>query len=142
MNLNRLYIAFSPTCRSILWLVPSEAGEWAFLLKGANKMKMLQATGNNTMQHIFIKGNVAEPEPGEFYIHFPGGQIGVSRCSDGSYWAHLNLEDEKEDGSGREKKSNIIDTRIDCKGLHAGEMSIGDMARPDCYHVAIKIQVT
>lgn len=103
-------------------------------------MKMLEATGNNTMQHIYIKGNKTTPEPGEFYIHFPGGQIGVSRCSDDAYWAHLNLEDEQQDGEGRIKKSHIIDARIDCKKLHAGEMDIGDMTRPDCYHIAIKIK--
>ena len=103
-------------------------------------MKMLKAIGNNTMQHIYIKGNPEEPEPGEFYIHFPGGQIGISRCTDGSYWAHLNLEDEKPDGSGREKKSNIVMARVDCKDLHTSEASIGDMARPDCYHIAIKIK--
>lgn len=104
-------------------------------------MKMLQATGNNTMQHIYLCGDKAQPEPGEFYIHFPGGQIGVSRCSDGTYWAHFALEDEKEDGEGRIKKSKIIDARIDCKDLHAGEMNIGDMARADCDHVAIKIEL-
>ena len=103
-------------------------------------MEMLTATGNNTMQHIYIKGDKTEPEPQEFYIHFPGGQIGVSRCTDGTYWAHLSLEDEKEDGSGRIKKSNIIDARIDCKDLHINEMDIGDMKRPDCYHIAIKIK--
>ena len=104
-------------------------------------MRMLKVTGNNTMQHIYIKGDPEEPEPGEFYIHFPGGQIGVSRCSDGTYWAHLNLEDEKEDGSGRKKKSNIIEARIDCKEKGVNEQIVGDMARPDCYHIAIKIKI-
>ena len=104
-------------------------------------MKMLQATGNNTAQHIYLCGDKAQPEPQEFYIHFPGGQIGVSRCSNGTYWAHLNLEDEKEDGSGRIKKSKVIDARIDCKDWHIDKMNIGDIARPDCYHVAIKIEV-
>ena len=105
-------------------------------------MKMLKATGNNTMQHIYIKGDPAEPEPGEFYIHFPGGQLGVTRCTDNSYWAHFVLEDEKSDGSGREKKSDIIDARIDCEGLHTSQANIGDMTRPDCYHIAIKIKTS
>lgn len=104
-------------------------------------MKMLEVTGNNTMQHIYVKGDKVKPEPAEFYIHFPGGQIGVSRCTDNTYWAHFLLEDEKEDGSGREKKSNIIDARIDCTSLHSAESNIGDMTRPDCYHIAVKIKL-
>jgi hypothetical protein len=29
------------------------------------------------------------PEPAQHIIEFPGGAIEVSRCSDGSYWAHI-----------------------------------------------------
>lgn len=106
-------------------------------------MKKLKVTGNNTTQHIYIKGDKdAETEPLEFWIYFPGGQIGVSRCADDTYWAHLSLEDEKEDFDGREKKSEVIDARIDCDGLNGGEANVGDLRHPNFNHIAIKIKLT
>lgn len=95
------------------------------------KMKLFKATGNNTTQRIYLKGDKqAEQEPEEFYIHFPGGSIGVCRCDDGSYWAHL---------CRKGKAVGFDDARVDCRELHTGEMNIGDLARPDCYHVAVKV---
>lgn len=102
-------------------------------------MNMLKVTGNNDMQKVFLKGDKANPEPAEFYINFPGGSIGVARCSDGSYWVHINAEENKEDYSER-IISDIVAARIDCKDLHANEMQIGDLARNDCYHIAVKIR--
>lgn len=106
-------------------------------------MKRLKVTGNNTCQRIYVRGDKhAEAEPEEFYIHFPGGTIGYARCSDNTYWAHLCLEDNKKDFSDREFKSHVIDARVDCKELHAGEMNTGDMSRSDCYHIAVKVKIT
>lgn len=110
--------------------------------KNGYQMKMLRATGNNETQHIYVRGDrYTEAEPREFFIHFPGGQIGISRCTDDSYWAHLSLEDVTEDKTERERKSKIIDARIDCDNLNVAESNMGDMARSDCNHVAIKIKL-
>ncbi|HFQ8088830.1 hypothetical protein [Pseudomonas aeruginosa] len=48
-------------------------------------------------------GNPKKPEPSTAVIKFPGGHVEVSRCSDGSYFAHLSVVD----------PSNIIASRMD-----------------------------
>ena len=101
-------------------------------------MKMLKVTGNNETQKIFLKGNKMHPEPAEVYINFPGGSIGVSRCSDGAYWAHINAEEHDDDFN--KVTTDIVAARIDSKQVHASEMNIGDLARKDCYHIAVKIR--
>lgn len=35
-----------------------------------------------------------KPEPAQHIIEFPGGAIEVSRCTDGSYWAHILVTQE------------------------------------------------
>ena len=52
---------------------------------------------------IIFKGNPKNPEPSTGVLEFPGGNVEVSRCSDGSYWVHTTLVDPK----------NIVRTRID-----------------------------
>ena len=48
-------------------------------------------------------GNPKNPEPSTAVVRFPGGHIEVSRCSDGSYWAHLEVVDPQ----------NVIASRVD-----------------------------
>ena len=104
-------------------------------------MKKLEVQGNNSVHHVYVRGNkYQEPEPEEFYVHFPGGQIGIARCSDNTYWAHITTDDTAPSGENIQQQSNMVDARIDSRGLHASEMDIGDMARPDCYHVAVKFE--
>lgn len=52
---------------------------------------------------IIFKGNKNSPEPTLGVIKFPGGHVEVSRCSDGSYWIHINVSNSK----------NIVSSRID-----------------------------
>ncbi len=42
---------------------------------------------------IEFRGDKRNPEPTCGVIKFPGGHVEVSRCSDGSYWAHVDLVD-------------------------------------------------
>lgn len=105
-------------------------------------MKMLQAVGNNATQRLYIRGDKhQEAEPKEFYAHFPGGTIGITRCSNGDYWAHIDVMDDKDDFSTREAKAVISEARIDCHDKPATEMNVGDLARPDCYHIAVKLRL-
>lgn len=48
---------------------------------------------------VVFKGDPARPEPVTGVIKFPGGHVEVSRCSDGTYWAHLTVSGEKITGS-------------------------------------------
>jgi len=52
---------------------------------------------------LIFKGNEKIPEPSLGVIKFPGGFVEVSRCSDGSYYAHISSD----------CSDNIIDSRID-----------------------------
>jgi hypothetical protein len=59
---------------------------------------------------IIIEGSRAKPEPTTAVIKFPGGHVEVTRCSDGTYWAHLAMTrpESVDDGGG-----TIIDSRLD-----------------------------
>lgn len=52
---------------------------------------------------MVFKGDINNPEPSTGVIKFPGGYVEVSRCSDGTYWAHLAADD----------SVNIVGSRID-----------------------------
>jgi len=41
--------------------------------------------------HIIFEGDKRHPEPVMGVIQFPGGHVEVSRCDDGSYWAHISM---------------------------------------------------
>lgn len=42
---------------------------------------------------IVFKGNPKSPEPSSGVIKFPGGEVEVSRTSEGKYWAHIKIND-------------------------------------------------
>lgn len=52
---------------------------------------------------IIFRGDKSNPEPSIGVITFPGGHVEVSRCSDGSYYAHLAVVD----------SANIVASRFD-----------------------------
>jgi len=105
---------------------------------GGVKMRLLQATGNNTTQRIYLKGDKSKKhEPVEFYIHVPNGSIGVCRCADGTYWAHVALDREGPNGEPLEQRG-FPDSRIDCRDIPATKQDVGHLNRSDCYHVAVR----
>jgi hypothetical protein len=65
---------------------------------------------------VIFKGDKACPEPVTGVIKFPGGHIEVSRCTDGTYWAHLTVE-------GR----NVIGSRIDFSMPEQAEPTFGTL---------------
>lgn len=80
---------------------------------------------------VIFKGDVRNPEPALGVIEFPGGHIEVSRCSDGSYYAHLSVVDSK----------NIVASRMDYDADVSYEIgSIPDVPMANrINHVAIRI---
>lgn len=53
---------------------------------------------------IILKGNPNTPEPSTVIVKFPGGQVEISRCSDGKkFWAHTYINESAE----------IVNSRID-----------------------------
>jgi hypothetical protein len=93
--------------------------------------------------HFYMQGDkTKQAEPPEVNLHFPGGHIGVARCSDGTYWAHFCLEGQNKDDGSYDMifKGKLIGLRIDNKDRPISEMNCGDLAKKDFYHLAIKIQ--
>lgn len=90
-----------------------------------------------------LEGNPEKPEPTYASIEFPGGEITLARTSDGCYWAHINCfrSDGFDESEAGHRRGRFTDSRIDTQGQHASEVIGGDFARPDTYHVAVKIEV-
>lgn len=79
---------------------------------------------------IKFEGNPKNPEPTTAVIEFPSGHVEVSRCSDGSYWAHIVVVDNK----------NIIDSRIDYEYNADEYNSVSDLPRGnEVKKIAIRI---
>ena len=65
---------------------------------------------------ITLRGDKKKPEPAQHIIEFPGGAIELSRLDDGSYWAHIIVNNEPgiDDCEGLQAcASEIVDSRID-----------------------------
>lgn len=66
---------------------------------------------------VLVEGDRRNPEPSTVVVKFPGGHIELARCSDDTYWAHLQVVD----------GSNIVASRIDYQ--HGATVSVA--ALPD-----------
>ena len=84
------------------------------------KAKVIHSADACTM---IFRGSKSDPEPSTGVIKFPGGNVEVSRCSDGSYWAHISLDD----------ASNNIRTRVDYDYDKSQEHGI--LPVPDVEHI-------
>ena len=84
------------------------------------------------------------PEPEYFRVMFPGGDIDVARCSDGSYWVHLAVnhpEHPHRYPTERVQMGRLRDGRIDRTDQHASETDAGDLGHPNVYHIAARVEV-
>ena len=71
-------------------------------------MARLKVTHSADACCIHIKGDKRNPEPTTAVIKFPGGNVEVSRASDGTYWAHLTVSNgESEQGEGATVGSRV-----------------------------------
>lgn len=102
----------------------------------------LKYTRSEQAHSIWMQGDKdIQIEPPEVRLHFPGGSVSVTRCSDGMYWIHANLLDVKNPDDGNMvQMGRVIDARIDCDGMQTNEGNIGDLKNPKLQHFAIKIQ--
>lgn len=90
-------------------------------------MARCKVTHSDDAVQISFDGDRARPEPACGVIKFPGGHVEVSRCSDGSYWAHIAVLD----------GANVAQGRID----RAGQVQAVD-ALPDAdriNHIAVRV---
>jgi hypothetical protein len=66
-------------------------------------------------KRIGLLGDKKRPESAQHIIEFPGGAIEVSRCSDGSYWAHIIVHQGEvlEETKGRTSaRGKVIGSRV------------------------------
>ena len=92
---------------------------------------------------IIFAGDKSTPEPSEARILFPGGDIGVTRTSDGNYWAHFDIERGRHvtpDMPGHEHRGEIVDARIDKENEHTSADSGAPLMDQHIEHVAILIR--
>ena len=78
---------------------------------------------------VVIKGDPRSPEPSTAIIKFPGGYVEVSRTSDGTYWAHVQVSNGR-DGS---QAGELVSSRIDYS--HPFGNKNGTPAVPDAEHI-------
>lgn len=94
-------------------------------------MARAKVTHSEDAVQITFNGDKRNPEPSTGVIQFPGGHIEVSRCSDGSYWAHVEVVD----------PTNIVGSRIDYS--HGAQMELREIPEvpraTEIKHIAIRI---
>lgn len=79
---------------------------------------------------ITFNGDVRRPEPAMGAIKFPGGLVEVARASDGSYWAHVRVDDPR----------NIVSSRIDYDRTGWLEQGIPPIPMADrVQHLAVRV---
>jgi hypothetical protein len=100
----------------------------------------IQSMGDNVLG-VRLFGNPQQPEPGEFRVCFPGGDLSVTRCTDGTYWAHVRVEHEGHPAEVPDDivPSRIVAARLDLLDKHTSEANVGDFNNPNLYHVAFRI---
>jgi hypothetical protein len=92
---------------------------------------------------VRLKADIKTPEPESFRVAFPGGDVDVVRTSNNEFWVHVRVNKRGDgfdlsDGSGRDY-GQILDARLDSIGKSSSEMSAGDFADPNLYHLAVRI---
>lgn len=77
---------------------------------------------------ITFYGDKSSPEPSTGVIQFPGGHVEVSRHSDGSYWAHVAVDD----------PASIVEGRID--RAFGASQAVEQMPEAELVkHIAIRV---
>jgi hypothetical protein len=92
--------------------------------------------GKFTAKTLHLYGDKTKAvEPAQHIITFPGGSVEVSRCEDGTYWAHIARN--RADNQQPEDVGVFLDGRTDSdsEGVFA-PVKIEDRG---IYHVAIRI---
>ena len=94
-------------------------------------MAKAKVTHSDDSVMITFNGNKTSPEPGTAVIKFPGGHVEVTRCTNGDYWAHIEVV----------SPENIIASRLDYTSEAWAELgTIPDVPRAnEIRHVAFKV---
>lgn len=93
--------------------------------------KKVQIVHSDDAVTIIVRGDRRNPEPGTIVVHFPGGNLELSRASDGTYWAHIGVV----------APGNVIGSRVDHTHEAANELGkIPEFPRAESVnHIALRI---
>lgn len=111
-------------------------------MKTGGHLKIVKMGSN--VQGVRLEGNPAKPEYDEFRVCFPGGDISVTRCTDGgAYWAHVRVDNKIWPIAGEEEThyAHITDARLDIFGKNASDANLGDFEDPNLFHAAFRIEL-
>lgn len=94
-------------------------------------MAKARVTHSTDAVQVTFDGDKRKPEPSTGVIKFPGGHVEVSRCSDGTYFAHINVAD----------PANVVESRMDFLNAHEhGIRSVQNIPHGNLVnHIAVKI---
>lgn len=112
-------------------------------------MKLLKVEWFGTQaQGVTLRGDPRSPEPEHLRIVFPGGDVDLVRCDDGSYWAHVRVDGPTDARENPDKVAGrIMDVRVDYRErdrhldqahVEAGMSPIA-FGEPGPYHLAVRI---
>lgn len=92
---------------------------------------------------IIIGGDPNNPEPENVSIRFPGGEVTVTRATDGGrpdYWVHVTAANPDWTNRPDGETGTFSDSRCDFTDKHAGEVESEVLADPALYHVALRVR--
>lgn len=113
-----------------------------------NPRLKLQFPDGSDVALLRIEGNPRRPEPAHVRIVFPGGNVEVTRATEGpgaDYWVHIQVDRPESPWfvRGETETARIIDARLDAEdGKGAAERDLGDFRNAQLYHVALRIHRT
>ena len=84
---------------------------------------------------VVLHGDRNRPEPESFRVHFPGGHVDISRCTDGTYWVHIGTPRADFASPDGEPMGEIFDMRID------RESGVETPVYGGAYHVAARVRI-
>lgn len=94
---------------------------------------------------VTLEGDKRKPEPDSFMVRFPGGIVDIERCTDGSYWVHV-IVNQKEVTIDREgpdsgaKYARFAEARMHMLGKATSKADLGDFENSGLYDVALRVE--
>ena len=90
---------------------------------------------------VRLMGDPRRPEHSDFIVSFPGGEVILSRTTEGDYWVHVYTARPGTPGYSPEsdQAGRISSARLGITGRHTGEVDVGDFDDPGLYHVSVLV---
>lgn len=102
----------------------------------------IETAGTDALQ-VRLLGDRTQPEPSTFLVKFPGGDVEVSRTSDGNYWVHVRAGSpaDSEVIEGLALPGDLAQARVDYAAPD-GEVTSGEEIgfKPTARHVAVLVK--